>query len=180
MIPEKRSTDRIVFAESADVRAMLERLPEVQRILFSTGLPRNFLGPLYSAAEKLAIVDVPPLGRLIRFGNSSHFSDGLFINPGTGEIVDVAQGQVRSFVNSSLEQFGQTVSAIVVRFPFYSRDAEYAVNDEAVAAAVLDLSAIIDRIDPPAMIKDRFWSTFVDDVAIGDYATEDVIGRHIG
>lgn len=176
MIPEKPSIDLIVFAESADVRAMLERLPEVQRMLFSTGLPRNFLGPLYSAADRLEIIDVSPLGRLIRFGSSSHFSDGLFIDPSTGEIIDVTRCEVRSFVNSSLEQFGQTVTAVVERFPFYSRGSDFDVNDEEVAAAVRDLSAIIGRIDPPAMVRDRYWSTFVDDVAIGDYATEDVGG----
>jgi hypothetical protein len=175
-MPKQIIIEYIVFAESAGVKALLERLPEAQRILFATGLPKNFLGPLYSAAERLAIVDVPPLDRLVRFGHSSDFSDGLFINPVTGEIVEVALGQVRSFVNSSLDQFTQTVTAIVERFPFYSRDAEYEVNDEEVAVAVRDLTAIISGIDPPAMEVDRFWSTFVDDVAIGDYATEDVLG----
>jgi len=95
MIPEKPPIDLVVFAESADVQAMLERLPEVQRILFSTGLPKNFLGPLYSAAERLTVVEVSPLGRLIRFGTSTDFSDGLFINPDTGEVVDVAFREVR-------------------------------------------------------------------------------------
>ncbi len=145
MIPEKFPLDIVVFPESAEARALLDRFPETQRMLFSEGLPKNFLGPLYSAAEQLTIVEVPPLGRVIRFGSSTNFSDGLFINPATGEITDVASGEVRLFVNSSLKQFGQTVTAVVERFPFYSKE-EYEVQDEEIAAA-RDLSAIIGRID---------------------------------
>jgi hypothetical protein len=38
----------------------------------------------------------------------------------------------------------------------------------------------IRRIDPIAMNSDSFWGTFVDDVAIGDFATEDVVGSRSG
>jgi hypothetical protein len=177
MISEKFPVDFVVFPESAEAHALLQRFSETQRIFFSTGLPKNFLGPLYSAAEQLTIVEVPPLRRAIRFGNSTHFSDGLFLNPITGEVVEVASGEVRLFVNSSLKQFGQTVTAVVERFPFYSSHDEDEKLDEDMDAAVRNLSAIICRIDPPAIDVDLFWSTFVDDVSIGDYSTKDVLSR---
>ena len=34
---------------------------------------------------------------------------------------------------------------------------------------------MIRDIDSLAMISDRYWSTFVDDMLIGDWATEDVL-----
>jgi hypothetical protein len=173
MIPEKPHADLVVFPESTEVRAMLYRFPETQHLLFSEGIPRKCLDTLYSAAQEITIVEIPPLGRLLRFGGSSHFSDGLFIRPDTGEVVDIAQGRFRSFVNSSLEQFGHTVTAVMERFPFYSRSAEDENND----AAARDLSEIIRRIDPPAMLDNCFWSGFTDDVSIGDYATEDVLNQ---
>lgn len=175
MIHKEPRIDLVVFPESVEIRALLSKFPEVQHILFSKGIEGRFINALYKADRDLTMVNVPPCGRLVRFGTSSHFSDGLYINPDTGGIVEVGQGRVRLFVNSSLKQFGQTVAAIVERFPFYSRTSDYDVNDEEVAVAVRDLSAIIGRIDPPAIIEDRFWSTFVDDVAIGDFATEDVV-----
>ena len=48
---------------------------------------------------------------------------------------------------------------------------------EAVAAKI---SNVIRSIDPVALSADSFWGTFVDDVAIGDYATEDVVEDRIG
>jgi hypothetical protein len=162
----------VTFPESADVRALLASLPDTQRMLFLTGIPQRFLNSvLYTAAKEPSIVPIPPRGQLVRFGAASQFSDGLFIDPNTGEVVECDYGTLRWFVNSSLEQFARTVIEVMGRFPFMSNDAD----DQAFKDMPKELGTIISKIDPSAMSVDRFWSTFVDDVKIGDYTTEMVL-----
>jgi hypothetical protein len=78
------------------------------------------------------------------------------------------------FVNSSIAAFTETVRVVLERFPYYDEDAEL----DEVHAAARDLADLIRRIDPKAMRVDRFWSTLVDDVEMGDFATQP--GEHQG
>ena len=39
-----------------------------------------------------------------------------------------------------------------------------------------DIRNIINEIDASALMNDGFWQTFTDDVEIGDYATEFIVG----
>jgi hypothetical protein len=47
-----------------------------------------------------------------------------------------------------------------------------AVGAHEIHAVARDLADLIRGIDPEAMADDRFWSTFVDDVEMGDFATQ--------
>lgn len=72
-------------------------------------------------------------------------------------------------VNSSTEKLRKTAKAVVGRFPFYGIDDDY----EARARVARALARAIRNIDPVAWaVKNSFWPSFVDDVAIGDLATE--------
>jgi len=56
-------------------------------------------------------------------------------------------------------------------FPFYDRDTSLE-DREAVATKI---GNVIRRIDSVAIRPDSFWETFVDDVTIGDFATQDLV-----
>ncbi len=167
---DKAHVDLVGFPESADIRALLEHFPETADLLFTVGIPKKSIIGRYSPADKLTLAVVPPRGLLIRFGNLTGFSDGLFIDPRTGEVVEGFRGKVNCLVNSSLDQFKRTIIQVVERYPFYTLDAENDVDSEEIEAVVEDLYAIIDSIDPKAMKVDCFWTTFVGDVSVGDYA----------
>jgi hypothetical protein len=173
MPPQLTVTYRI-FLDSAEIRAMLEAFPDALHTLFSTGVPIDFLGTgRYTVAATLAIVDIPSRGRMIRFGEGTMPSNFCIV-PRTGEVVDLSCVPDHEFVNSSLTQFVRVVKAVTGRFPFYDTsddlDERNRVGDE--------LAAMIEEIDPPAMEIDLFWSTFVDDIRIGDFPTEDVLARN--
>jgi hypothetical protein len=71
----------------------------------------------------------------------------------------------RLFVSSSLEQFAATVEVVAARFPFYDDQDD----DQGAIRASEDLADLIRAIDAEAVVPDRFWSTFLDDVTIGDF-----------
>lgn len=93
-------------------------------------------------------------------------------------MVDVinARGLPLLFINTSIEKFVLTVKAVIDRFPYYEEDAA----DEEVEAAAADVRAIIERIDPAAVVPDRYWSTFVDDMEMRDLSTEEVLAAEFG
>ena len=81
-----------------------------------------------------------------------------------------------SLVNSSLDQFIASVRAVSERFPFYSRD----FLESEVDRVAEDLTEILRSIDRAAVADETtFWWTFVFDVRMGDFATEDVL-RDLG
>jgi hypothetical protein len=163
----------VVFPESAEIRPLLDRFPDAQDALFVSGVPKEFIYHCYHADEALNLIQADR-GRLIRFA-SAGLADAICGDPGTGEVVYVVnvRGAPTSFVNSSLPQFTRTVKAVVERFPYYGRDA----SDDEIDSASQSLQSIIHNIDPAAMIPDRYWSTFIDDVEIGDLSTEDVLAE---
>jgi hypothetical protein len=91
----------------------------------------------------------------------------MCIDPTSGAVWVVLNRPVprRLFVSSSLEQFADTVDAVAARFPFYD-DPD---DDQAAERASQDMAALIGVIDAEAVVPDQFWSTFLDDVTIGDF-----------
>ena len=115
-------------------------------------------------------------------------------------IVDLRPGHFvgpPSFVNSSLDQFIASVREVSERFPFYSSDlGEFDIQDllddpasvrarieqdnSEVDRVAEDLTEILRSIDRAAVADETtFWWTFVFDVRMGDFATEDVL-RDLG
>jgi hypothetical protein len=133
-------------------------------------IPKRFFG--YSAAEQVSRVNLPSRGPLVRFGTWGPFV-GMYVDPSTNEVFSSVERPLTAprLVNSTLKHFGETVKAVLAMFPLYSREAELEER-QAVAAKVAD---VIARIDAVASTPDTFWSTFIDDLVIGDFATEDIL-----
>lgn len=150
--------------------------------LFTTGVPET--GPKYRRDTDLRVLAYDRFGPLVGFGLSGPFHR-IAVDPATGTVVDVlakerALGNVNiqrlsqptpGFVNSSLEAFVECVRVAIARFPYYSRAAELEERD----GVAKDLVRLLEPVDPPALEPDRFWSTFTDDVANGDFSTEDIL-----
>lgn len=164
--------------------------------LLRMGVPKAMFG-YYRAADDLMLLEVPGYGQFVRFGTSGPYG-GVCLDPRTRAIVYVntyvpsrainpeASGihGPPSFVNSSLEQFTATVRAVLDRFPFDRGDTgreswEDADLDEIEAEwdrAAGELTETLGRIDPEAVAdQDGFWKTFVADVQMGDYSTDDTL-----
>lgn len=92
--------------------------------------------------------------------------------------VDVARGHVVQIpgiepmrawhVNSDLDSFNRCVAAVIARFPFYADGDDAGCKERAD-----ELRGLVASIDETALVRDGFWETFCDDVAIGDYADWD-------
>jgi hypothetical protein len=158
-------------------------LPEpLPNELFTTGVPET--GPKYRRDTRLRVLTYHEAGPLVGFGLSGPFYR-IAIDPATGAVVDVlakerAPGNVNiqrlsqptpGFVNSSLATFVECVRVAIARFPYYSRAAELEERNEVAKVLV----RLLQPVDPPALEPDRFWSTFADDVAIGDFSTEEIL-----
>ena len=158
--------DVIVFPESEPESTVTGRRPEVWEALFRTGVPRDLFSGRYACVQKPAVLDVPEYGRLIQFGLLVH-DDPICVDPTTGQVLEILRKGTALFVNSSIAAFTEIVRAVLARFPYYDEDAEF----DEIDAVARDLADLIRGIDPEAMADDRFWSTFVDDVEMGDFAT---------
>jgi hypothetical protein len=167
--------------------------------LVSKGVPKD-LFRMYHAAHELTLLEVPDYGPLVCFGTERW--DYVCQDPHTGAIVyatymtpgianigpDYFVGL--HFVNSRLDQFIASVRAVLERFPFYSMDtgegddlddpaserARAEQFDSEVDRAAEDLTEILRSIDPAAVAdQTTYWGSFVFDVQMGDFATEDVL-----
>jgi hypothetical protein len=162
---------------------------EVSQKLKSLGVPGNLLGR-YRAAREVAILNEPSFGKLVCFGSSgiSSTATRICLEPQTGRIVEaisITSGPIL-LVNSSLEQFIATVKAVYERFPFDSwKLGEDVTNDEIFDrfwkewdAAATDLTELFLHIDPIIIDIDGFWTTFLDDMRMGIFATDKILDTH--
>jgi hypothetical protein len=161
-----------VFAEPPSLGDLLRNSPSVRHALFIDGVPKRFIGRRYMADPSVAILKRQGDGIIIRFG-ASGLSDAVGVDLATGHVVEVLDvaGSVPLFVNTSVEMFTKTVKAVIGRFPYYDEDA----TDEQIQTAATDLRNMIERIDSAAIVPDRYWSTFIDDVELGDLSTEAIL-----
>jgi hypothetical protein len=145
-----------------------------------------FYGAVFRAEREARAVVRPDGTTLVRFG-AARLWRALCLDPVTGNVVDIwdydqpalgSQGMpqwTETLVNTSVQKFVETSRAVSARYPYYDRtafdtDAGYA----AVERVHDELVTMIDDIDGEAGVPDRFWSTFADDVMIGDFYTEDI------
>jgi hypothetical protein len=177
MSPRQLRYESQVFAEPKELEGLLRRSPSVRRALFIDGVPKGFIGPRYRADANVTILNRPGGDAILRFG-SSGLADAVGVNFATGNVVDVsnARGHPLLFVNTSIEKFILTVKAVIDRFPYYEEDA----TDDEVEGAAADVRDIIERIDPAAVVPDRYWSTFVDDMEMRDLSTGEVLTAEFG
>jgi hypothetical protein len=135
------------------------------------GVPEEVFG--YEAAEAITHVAVNQKS-LLRFGCVGPYSS-MCMDVTTGSIVDLGPDSRISFVNSSLEKFIETAKVVIARFPFYAvDDLDFAeVKDKAVK----EVTDAIRSVDESAFVRDGFWATLVDDIQMGDYATEWIVSQ---
>ncbi|MEA2220772.1 MAG: immunity protein [Solirubrobacteraceae bacterium] len=163
----------VVFPAASLPRSIPDPDPAMVRALTRDGVPKSWFYAGYHAARELRAVDVPPLGRLIRFA-SSGLGASLLVEPALGEVLFMVtvRGAVPSFVSSSLARFTATARAVVERYPYYSLSS----GAGEVAEAAGQVARIIAAIDPPALRPDLYWSTFVEDMRDGAFASEVLTG----
>ena len=139
------------------------------------------MGPKYNRREALELVVHPTGSVVVCFGAQPH-GDDIGLELATGNVVWMFSRRLQSemphlaaippgFVNSDLGCFNGCVRTATARFPYYSRNAEL---KERIAVAE-QVAGALRKIDAVAMVPDRFWSTFIDDLMNGDFATEDVL-----
>jgi SUKH-4 immunity protein len=164
----------VVFPAADLPRSVARPATAVVRALTRDGVPKSWFYAGYAAARGLRGVEVPPLGTLIRFA-SSGLGASLLVEPVLGEVLFLVtvRGAVPSFVSSSLAQFTATARAVVDRYPYYSLTSSADELDEAAARVAETIAAI----DPPALRPDLYWSTFVDDMRAGAFASELLTGE---
>jgi hypothetical protein len=161
-----------VFVQPPALDDLMRELPSVRRALFIDGVPEKFLAQGYRADSTVVLLEREDGRKILRFGTSG-LSDAFGMDLATGNIVEEinARSFPLVFVNTSIDKFVLTVRAVADRFPYYGQGA----TDGEITFAAADLRGIIKDIDPPAMIADRFWSTFADDVENGDMSTEEIL-----
>jgi hypothetical protein len=170
--------------------------------LVSKGVPKSLLRR-YTATSTLALLEVPDYGPLVSFGTTM-LQNRVCLDPHTRAVVEITYVPTDTInlrasvvglpghVNASLDQFIACVHAVLDRFPFDSghpvEDHEWEDREQAWAhvdqrfqewdRAVRDMTETLRRIDTTAVADaDTFWRTFLDDVQMGDFATEDILGH---
>ncbi|MFD9565399.1 SUKH-4 family immunity protein [Streptomyces sp. NPDC059994] len=135
-------------------------------------VPRGMLGAAYQAASSLTQITQAGNRRLVKFGSTGLFGS-ILLDAESGIVVKLEKdaGDV-GFVNSSLSAFAEAVEMVIEKFPFYGSDC----NDDDWATAARGMENSLRSIDPISVSQDSFWGTFISDVEIGDYSTEDVLG----
>jgi hypothetical protein len=161
-----------VFAESKTAAALLRDLPSARHALFVAGVPRRFIGRRYTVDSKVAPVEQERGQPLARFG-SSGLAGAVCVDIMDGHVIEfiAERRSEKLFVNTSVEQFTQTVKAMIDRFPYYGQQA----TDDKIDRVAEELLEIIRTIDSEAAVPNRYWSTFVDDVKMGDLSTEAIL-----
>lgn len=160
--------------------------------LITLGMPKRILGS-YKAASILELIAHPTLGPVVRFAAIGR-RGAMCLHPATRSIhyLTGSRSGQEWFVNTTLAQFNDSVRAVIDRFPFNRGVPSEAPIHDAFAhwhASNTDqgddvqwvtigeeFRELLRRIDPESVaIPDGYWNTFVTDVQMGNYSTEDVL-----
>lgn len=156
-----RVLDFVKFSE-ADL-ARLEIPPSQCEALATQGIPADLFGRFIAVSAPVTTSSVR--GQLVVLGTAG-FKDKVCLDPISGEVVEMVDtNEPPTFVNDSLGAFVRTAQVVFSLFPFHSRGADVEERDRSATM----VAAHIRRIDPSAMLPDRFWSALVDDITVGDF-----------
>jgi SUKH-4 immunity protein len=94
--------------------------------------------------------------------------DDIAIRGDTGQVVLVRKDsfEIASMVNTNLEAFCEFMGLCEDRYPYYTDEGDL---DDSIEASD-GLRSELSGIDPAALREGSYWSDFLSDVAIGDYA----------
>jgi hypothetical protein len=139
--------------------------------LADPGVPKGLIGHEYRALAVAAPLPDAP-GPVVAFG-SCGLRGRICVDAGSLAVVHVAEpgAGTTNPVNSHLDLFAGSVRAVIDRFPFYDLDADLEERERIAA----ELRAVLHSIDSSALDANGFWTTFLDDLTIGDYATEEIV-----
>jgi hypothetical protein len=144
--------------------------PDLQRQFLDAHLPTSFLEDgwrfHYAADPDLTQMDLPSVGRVVRFGERRHRTGGFYcVAVETGHVLVVIRDRP-GFVNSSLAAFGATMRMVLGVL----KKAEDAADlDECADAGAAILSGVA-AIEGTAVESTDWWFTLSDDIAAGDYS----------
>lgn len=184
--------------------------PRFKMVMYSrpTGIPNGWDEELlekgapdgigYEVIKELMLLENPESGPLVSFGIRGIYHR-VCLDPRTNRVVHIGYGALRvgethpmvfgtvGFINSSLDQFIESVRAATVRFPYDTTSLKVSehldpdrwdLSDEdweKLSAehdkAARDLMEMLGQIDPAAVAEQGFWTEFGADVQMGDYAT---------
>ena len=139
---------------------------------FELRVPECLLTKKTYVAHARAIRLTDGARQLLAFG-ASGTAGQLCVDLNSGEVVErgPALGPAR-LVNASVDMFSRSVHSAVAAFPFYDREAD----DHERRRVARRMASQLGEIDSSSLLDaDSFWSTFVDDLELGDYATEDIM-----
>lgn len=165
------------------------------RDLVTLGVPKRILGR-YRALSSLDLIEHPTLGPLVPFATLGRRAS-MCLHPATRSIhyLTGARSGLEWFANTTLAQFNDAVRAVINRFPFergvlsdapmLDASAQRQVSntgerdDVEWVAVGEELRELLRRIDPESIANPNgYWNTFVADVQMGNYSTEDVLTFH--
>jgi hypothetical protein len=161
----------VTFPPDAEVQALLDRRREDLQAFNLDGIPKSFVTQGYRAEPSLSVTADDVGRRVVKFG-STVLDGSMCLDPVTGEVIHiVGANSSRWFVNSTLAAFTTSIQEVSKAFPYYPDDATSA----DIEAAAHRVSEIIRKVDDQALVPDRYWATFIDDMRTGDWATGAVL-----
>jgi len=147
----------------------------VRQALGMHGVPARGVGGEYVALAEAAFVDGAP--DLLAFGQSG-LTGRICVDVGSLEVVHLPQpdGGPANPVNSNLAAFSACIETAIARFPYYTYETAEEDGDE-VASYLRERLLAIDQV---VGAHNGLWETFLDDVAMGNYADEEFEPAPIG
>jgi hypothetical protein len=141
---------------------------EARQLLEGQGLPERGVGAEYVAMDSAALLDDHP--NLLAFGRSGLYGR-ICLDVVSLAVVHVPNAEASRInpVNSDLAAFTACIDSAISRFPYYTYESADELGEE-VANVLRDQLLSIDAV---VGAHNGMWETFLDDVAMGNYAEEE-------
>ena len=141
---------------------------EIRQALSGRGVPARSVGGEYAALNRAVFLEAAP--HLLAFGRSVG-TERICVDVRSLEVVHVSRLDVPRAhpVNANLAAFCASIEVAIARFPYYT----YETVDEQGGEVARELREQLLKIDEVTNAHNSFWETFLDDVEMGNYATEE-------